>query len=190
MTDVRSTIVGAAALLGALVALPSGASAQATTLEGSTRHLTPNRPESLNDAGRTLQQRVIDLGFYSWPAVLEKVDADQVNRPRKVADCGGHHPDYRPAHDFRASEDYLASSIGQTRAFIYEWYAYRNAITNRDCSCASLLGDWQLSMTQTAEILEGFSNPRMFTQFPNKAWVGIKNEYDRMCDVRLNLNFG
>lgn len=176
----------------AVAALAAPALAQSNNSEiiDGVRHLTPKDASTQNDDANMIQNRAIDMGFFSWPVPTEKADADQVNRPRQVSDCKGHHPEYRPAHDFSSKDDWETRKLGQAKAFIYEWMAYGNAIGAQDCSCASLTADWEEAVVSFEAMVEGIENFRLYTAVPHRLRNAIKRDYNQMCDVRMLLDLG
>lgn len=175
-----------------IAALASPALAQNghSEIRDGERHLTPKDKEKQNDEANLIQNRAIEMGFFSWPVPTEKAVADQVNRPRQVSDCGGHDPDYRPAHDFSSKDDPRLRKVGQAKAFIYEWLAYGNAIEAQDCTCATLTADWGKAVTSFEAMAAGVENFRLYTAVPHRMRNGIKRDYDQMCDVRMLLDLG
>ncbi len=173
---------------GAITALTSPALAQRNKSEvrDGKRYLVPKDESTQNAEGNLVQQRAIDLGFFQWPIPTEKVAAD-VNRPRSVADCKGHDPGYKRAPDYAREPDARTMKAGLAHTFIYEWMAYRNAIVAMDCTCNSLTADWSAVNSAFDALTEGVSNPNIFTEAVNRARNGIKDDFDRMCDISIRL---
>lgn len=172
----------------AALASPAMAQNRHSEIRDGVRHLTPKDKEKQNDDANLIQDRAIEMGFFSWSVPTEKAPADPINRPRQVSDCGGHNPDYRPAHDYSAKDDWRLSNIGIAKAFIYEWFAYGNAIEAQDCTCATLTADWEKAVASFETMIEGINNFRLYTAVPHRMRNGIKRDYDQMCDIRMSLD--
>lgn len=174
----------------AAFAAPALAQSNHSEIRNGVRHLTPKDASTQNDDANMIQNRAIDMGFFSWPVPTEKADADQLNRPRQVSDCDGHDPEYRPAHDYSSKEEWEASNIGISKAFIYEWMAYGNAIAAQDCTCATLTADWDEAVASFEALVAGVENFQLYTAVPGRLRNGIKRDYNQMCDVRMQLDLG
>lgn len=176
----------------AMVALATPALAQSngSKIRDGVRHLTPKDASTQNDDANMIQNRAIEMGFFSWPVPTEKADTDQVNRPRQVSDCKGHDPAYRPAHDYSSKDEWSVRNTGLAKTFIYEWMAYRNAIEAQDCTCATLTADWDEAVASFEAMVAGIENFRLYTAVPVRLRNGIKRDYNQMCDVRMQLDLG
>jgi len=173
----------------AVAALASPVAAQRfqTEARDGVRYLVPKDESTQNEYANLIQSRAIEMGFFSWPIPTEKVAADQASRPRQVSNCSGHHPDYKPAQDFTAKDDWRETSIGQAKAFIYEWMAYDKAIETKDCTCDALKADWPAAVAAFDTLTEGVENHRIYPITPVRMRDQIKNDYDRMCDITMLL---
>ena len=149
------------------------------------RQLTPRGEDHIIGDWQTMEQRAFAEGFFSWPIQTAKADAS-ASQPKQVSACSGHHPDYKPGHEFRGTDDYALNQKGLVRAFIYEWRAYRNAIEAGDCSCDTLTADWSQAV-QLEETLTAGLNPKSHTSAMIWMRDGIKRDYDGMCDIRMRL---
>ena len=170
----------------AVAAMASPVAAQTEASDG-LRHLLPKDESKQNDYLNLIQSRAMEMGFFSWPIPTEKVAADQANRPRQVSSCKDHDPDYRPAHDFSGQDDPQMRISGQTKAFIYQWMAYDNAIRAKDCTCATLNADWPAAVSAFDALTEGVENYNLYTDVPIRMRDRIKRDYDRMCDINMLL---
>ncbi|WP_223427625.1 hypothetical protein [Tateyamaria pelophila] len=169
---------------------PATAHDRHSEIRNGERHLRPKEENKQNDDANIIQRRAVEMGFFSWPVPAEKVEADQVSRPRQVSDCGGHDPEYRPAHDFSSKDDPRLRKGGQAKAFIYEWTAYGNAIEAQDCTCDALSADWEKANVSFDALVEGIENFRLYTTVPHRVRNAIKRDYDQMCDVWMLLDQG
>lgn len=172
----------------AALAYPAMAQNRHSEIRDGERHLTPKDREKQNDEANLIQDRAIEMGFFSWPVPMEKAMADQVNRPRQVSDCKGQDVGYRPAHDFSAKEEWSVRNRGQAKAFIYEWFAYGNAIEAQDCTCDALTANWAEAVSSFEALVEGIENFKLYTAVPQRMRNGIKRDYDQMCDIRMLLD--
>lgn len=150
------------------------------------RYLTPRGEDHIIGDWQTMEQRAFAEGFFSWPVPTGKIDAP-ASRPNQVSACSGHDPDYQPAHAPKRHEDYALSQKDLVRTFIYEWHAYKTAISAGDCSCDTLSADWTQAV-ETEERLTGGLNPKSFNSVMVYLRNGIKRDYDGMCDNRMLLN--
>ena len=173
----------------ALLASPALAQHHDSVMRDGKRHLVPKKQSGLADVN-LIQNRAIEMGFFSWPMPTEKAVSDQANRPRQVSNCAGHNPEYRPAHSFSAKEDPRARKTGQAKAFLYEWMAYGNAIKAQDCTCATLTADWGKAVASFAALMKGIDNFQLYTPVPIRMRDAIKRDYDQMCDIRMLLDLG
>ena len=174
----------------ALLASPALAQHHDSVMRDGERHLVPKDQNGLTDEANLIQNRAIEMGFFSWPMPTEKAASDQANRPRSVADCKGHDPAYRPAPYYSSESDWQVSSIGLAKTFIYEWMAYGNAIEAQDCTCATLTADWGEAVASFETLTQGIDNFRLYTSVPNRMRNAIKRDYDQMCDIRMLLDLG
>lgn len=171
----------------AVMASPVAAQRFQTEARDGVRYLVPKDESKQNEYANLIQSRAMEMGFFSWPIPTEKVAADQASRPRQVSSCSGHNPDYKPAHDFTAKDDWRETSIGQAKAFIYEWMAYDNAIKAKDCTCNTLKADWPTAVAAFDALTEGVENHRIYPITPVRMRDQIKKDYDRMCDINMLL---
>ncbi len=177
-------------LVGAAVAAmssPAAAQPFQTEARDGVRYLVPKDESTQNDHANLIQSRAMEMGFFSWPIPTEKVAADQAKRPRQVSSCTGHDAEYRPAHDFSGQDDLQMRIVGQTKAFIYEWLAYDNAIRSKDCTCKTLKADWPAAVSAFDALTEGVENYNLYTDVPIRTRDQIKHDYDRMCDISMRL---
>ena len=182
----NSTVKTILLTCAAVAAIASPAAAQTEASDG-LRHLLPKDESKQNDYLNLIQSRAIEMGFFSWPIPTGKVAADQANRPRQVSSCKDHDPDYRPAHDFSGQDDPQMRISEQTKAFIYEWMAYDNAIRAKDCTCATLNADWPAAVSAFDALTEGVENYNLYTDVPIRMRDRIKRDYDRMCEINMLL---
>lgn len=154
------------------------------TIDG-VRHIAPET--ALNDAGLLMQARIIDRGYFSWPAPTVNVLVDSNDRPKSVGECTGHDPAYRPAYDFAASEDRETRKIGQGRAFLHDVMAYRNALATQDCGCAALQSDWNKAVADFNAMIVGVDLVGAYTHVPVRLHSAIRADYKRMCNVTMSL---
>lgn len=180
------TILLACAVTASLSA-PAFAQSYQTEAREGVRYLVPKDEATQTEYANLIQSRAIEMGFFSWPMVTEKVAADQANRPRQVSNCSGHDADYKPAHEFTGADDWRLSNIGSAKAFIYEWMAYDNAIKAKDCTCDALKADWPTAVSSFDTLTEGVENFRLYTGVPGRMRDQIKRDYDLMCDVTMLL---
>lgn len=152
--------------------------------------MVPKEESRQSLEGNLIQSRAIEMGFFNWPMPTEKVASDQANRPRKVDDCDGHDANYRAPHDFSSKDEPEVRKAGAAKAFIYEWMAYGNAISAKDCTCASLKADWSDAEASFNALVEGVDNFVIYTEVPGRMRSGIKRDYNQMCDVRMLLDLG
>ena len=174
----------------AALAFPAFAQDGQTEIRGGERYLVPKDESTQNALANMIQTRAIEMGFFHWPMPTEKAVADQMNRPRQVSDCNGHDPEYRPAHDYSSKDDWRMSNIGISKAFIYEWMAYANAIEEKDCTCSSLRADWGEAVSSFETLMDGVDKHQLYTAVPGRMRNGIKRDYGQMCDVRMLLDLG
>ena len=174
----------------AALASPALAQSGRSEIRDGERHLIPKDRSSQNEYANLIQDRAIEMGFFNWPVPTEKAAADQVNRPREVSDCRGHDPDYRPAHDYSGKDEWRVRNIGQSKAFIYEWMAYGNAIAAQDCTCDTLTANWDEAVSSFEALVEGVENFKLYTAVPHRMRDAIKRDYDQMCDIRMLLDLG
>ena len=172
-----------------VAALASPATAQRfqTEARDGVRYLVPKDESTQTEFANLIQSRAMEMGFFSWPIPTEKVAADQANRPRQVSNCSDHNAEYRPAHSFTAKDDQRTRKVGQTKAFIYEWMAYGNAIKAKDCTCDTLKADWSEAVSAFDSLTEGVENVRLYTDVSGRMRDQIKHDYDRMCDITMLL---
>lgn len=133
-----------------------------------------------------ITERAIALGLFDWQLPTKQIDGG-IDRPVQVAACKGHDERYRPAHKFGAITDRLVREPALAATFIYEWTRYRDAILANDCTCASLVGDYDLALSQ----VEGLTKDISYTDLYSATTIGprdaIKRDYDRMCDITMSL---
>lgn len=172
----------------AALTAPALAQSNQSEIRNGERHLTPKDKSTQNENANLIQNRAIEMGFFSWSVPQKSEGADHANRPRQVSDCNGHDAEYRPAHDFSASDDWRLSNIGIAKAFIFEWMAYGNAIEAHDCSCATLTADWGTAVSSFEALVKGVDNFQLYTAVPHRMRNGIKRDYDQMCDIRMTID--
>lgn len=151
------------------------------------RELKPDE-EGLNARGFAVQDRIYELGFFSWPIPREKASVDPALQPSVVFDCDGHDPEYRPANKIRFDGDMDKHLITQSQGIIYDWMAYRNAIVAGDCGCGSLRADWDEAKALYEQVNDGLNERSIQRNFLGNLHVLIQNDYERMCDVRMSLD--
>jgi hypothetical protein len=171
----------------AAMASPIAAQTYKTTSQDGVRSLTPKDESKQNAFGNLIQSRAMEMGFFQWPIPSKKVVADTATRPRQVSSCVGHDPDYRPAPEYSSERDLQVRKSGLAKTFLYEWAAYKNAITELDCTCNTLKADWPTAVAAFDALTEGVDNPNFFTPTPIMARDAIKRDYDRMCDITMLL---
>lgn len=169
-------------------ALASANTYRAETKDGM-RHIIPIEDHKIVPEVAMIQKRAIEMGLFTWPAPTEKVEIDQLTRPREVGDCDGHDPAYVPTHKRSqiAGEDILKESMTIATTLIYEWMAYRNAITAKDCSCDRLKANWSEAVATSAALHDGVTNWRYIGASAISMRTTIKKDFDRMCDVHMQL---
>lgn len=178
-----------ACIFAASVATPAMADLyyEAEIVDG-VRVLEPTDPSKLNARGQLVQERIVELGFFSWPVPTEKAAIEDGSGPAVVFDCPGHHPDYLPANKMPRGLEKEDRHARQAKGHIYDWFAYRNAIVAGDCSCGSLSADWEQAQSIYATLDDGINEPTMQRHILSNLRVLIHNDYDRMCDVRTLLD--
>lgn len=185
MTHVRKS-----ALIAALVALaPALASAntyRAETKDGM-RHIIPKEDHQVVPEVAMIQKRAIEMGLFTWPAPTEKVEIDQLTRPREVGDCAGHDAGYIPTHQREKDSDPLKQRLIVATTQVYEWMAYRNAIAAQDCSCDHLKADWPQAVATSSALHDGVSNWRYIGASTRSMRTTIHKDFKRMCDVTMPL---
>lgn len=152
------------------------------------RVLEPRDASRLNARGQLVQDRIVELGFFSWPVPTIPAPVTAEPQPSVVYDCPGHHPDYLPANKMPRGLEVEDRHIRQAQGHIYDWYAYRNAIVAGDCSCASLKADWGRVEANYVAINYGIDEPTIQRNVLGELRVLIHNDFDRMCDVRTLLD--
>ncbi|MDU9005382.1 hypothetical protein [Sedimentitalea todarodis] len=172
----------------AALTAPALAQSNQSEMRNGERHLTPKDKSTQNEYANLIQSRAIEMGFFSWSVPQKSEGADHANRPRQVSDCNGHDAEYRPAHDFSGSDDWRLSNIGISKAFIYEWMAYGNAIAAQECTCETLRADWEDAIAAFDTLVKGIENFKIYTTVPHRVRNEIKRDYDQMCDLGMTID--
>ena len=173
----------------ACAALATSATAQRAQTEtrDGVRYVIPQEASTLNDDGNLMQNRAIALGLFEWTLPTSDIIRDPTSQPKKVSDCDGHDPEYRPAHSFSSKDEMRDRDIGVGTALLHDFKSYRNALAAGDCTCGSLNADWNEAETQFAEIIVGIERSSRFGSTPTRLHTLIQNDYERMCDVTMTL---
>ncbi len=185
MTHVRKSAL-VAALVALVPALASANTYRAETKDGM-RHIIPKEDHQVVPEVAMIQKRAIEMGLFTWPAPTEKVEIDQLTRPREVRDCSGHDPSYVPPRTLPSDGDPLVRKLAVAEILIYEWMAYRNAIAAKDCSCDHLKADWSEAVATSAALHDGVTNWRYIGASAISMRTTILKDFKRMCDVRMPL---
>lgn len=185
MTHVRKSVL-AAALAALVPALASANTYRAETKDGM-RHIIPKEDHQVVPEVAMIQKRAIEMGLFTWPAPTEKVEIDQLTRPREVGDCEGHDAGYIPTHLREKDSDPLKRRLLVAATQVYEWMAYRNAINAKDCSCNHLKADWSEAVATSAALHDGVTNWRYIGASTRSMHTTIYKDFKRMCDVNMPL---